>query len=231
MSTFAERLQLVLDKIADAARRGGRSPEEVTLVAVSKRKPAADLARAVALGQLALGENYVQEMLAKQDDPTLAEAPIDWHYIGPLQRNKVRHIVGRVALLHAVDSSRLVDEIDKRSAAASVRTPLLIQVNLSGEDTKSGCTAEEAEQLVRHAAQLEHIELRGFMTMPAPSPNPEDARPVFRQLRQLRDDIAGRLPQLSFPDLSMGMSADFEIAVEEGATLVRVGSLIFGARD
>ncbi len=230
MSNLDERLRQVQERTATAARRAGRDPAAVTLVAVSKRKPAADILAAARLGQLDFGENYVQELRTKQEDPALRELPLRWHYIGPLQRNKVRHIVGNAALLHAIDSVSLLDEIEKRSAQAGLQSACLLQVNLSGEATKSGCAPADCQALARHALALPHVALRGLMTMPAPCDDPEESRPVFVALRALRDQLAERLATTQLTELSMGMSDDFEVAVEEGATLVRVGSLIFGAR-
>lgn len=233
MDTFADRLSEARARIDAAARRVGRDPAEIAVVAVSKTRPPEDLRTAVAAGQTKLGENYVQELLRKQDVLADLAGRVEWHYIGHLQTNKARQLVGRTALLHAVDSPRLLDELDVRSRAAGVVTALLLQVNVAREATKSGCSEEELPALVAHARSLPGVRLRGLMTMPPFFDDPDAARPHFARLRILRDALVARDPALAEPlrELSMGMSGDFEVAVEEGATLVRIGALLFGARE
>lgn len=224
MTTIAENLQAVRARIAAACARAGRAPSSVTLVAVSKRQPVAALREAYAAGCLDFGENYAQELLEKAAE--LGGLDLRLHHIGHLQTNKVKALIGKVALFHGVDRAELVRELDKRAAAAGQRAPVLIQVNTSGEGTKSGCAPAALRELYAEAAACAHLEVRGLMTMPAPSDDPEAARPAFRKLRALRDSLGD--PRLV--ELSMGMSHDFEVAIDEGATLVRVGTAIFGAR-
>jgi hypothetical protein len=225
-SEVRERRAEVLAKIAAAAARAGRSPDSVCLVAVSKTHPAAAIARLAEAGCSDFGENYVQELLAKQAqrdvEPRLAD--VRWHFIGHLQRNKVAQLLSaRPVLIHSVDSERLLREIDKRAAAP---TAVLLEVNVAGEASKSGCAPAQVAELVAVADRLEKATLRGLMIIP-PAEGPEAARPYFRALRELRDRIGAE----RLPELSMGMSADYEVAIEEGATLVRVGTALFGARE
>jgi len=219
-------LAAIRSRIEDACVRCGRDPQAVTLVAVSKTKPAADVVRAADAGQRVFGENRVQEALAKQAD---VDRGVEWHLVGALQRNKARHAVGAFALLHGVDDPRLLVEIDRRAAAHGIRQSLLLQVRVGGEATKSGVDAGALPALVDAAIDLKNVELRGLMTIPPPVERAEQSREWFARLRELRDTEAARTG-VELPDLSMGMSGDFEVAVEEGATLVRVGTAIFGAR-
>lgn len=199
------------------------------LVAVSKLHPAALVAEAAAAGQTVFGENYVQELV---DKAAQLARPVEWHMIGHLQSNKVKYLPGIVSMIHTVDRLSLAQEIDrqwrdKQSAACDI----LVQVNVSGEATKSGTTATEAVELVRHIAKLPNVRVRGLMTMPPFFDDPEAARPYFRELRLLADRISSeQIPAVEMTELSMGMSGDFEVAIEEGATLVRVGTAIFGGR-
>lgn len=223
-ASIAERLALVRERIAQAAVRAGRSPESVRLLAVSKTKPAEMVRAAYEAGQREMGENYVQELTAKA--AALSDlSELRWHVIGPLQRNKVKQIVGVAALVHTVDRVELAEEIEKRAGAIARVVPVLLEVNVSGEASKAGCSPDEAPALAAAVRAMPHVELRGLMTIPPDTEDREEARPFFRRLRELRDRIGGDLPELS-----MGMSHDFEIAIEEGATIVRVGTAIFGAR-
>ena len=204
-------------------------PENVKLIAVSKFKPASDIQMLYDEGQRAFGENKAQETAAKADE--IGEGP-RWHFIGNLQRNKVKYVVGRAVLIHSLSGPELADEIERVSAKRNVVTPVLIEVNIGGEETKGGPAEEEAEALVRKAASLPHLEVRGLMTVAPPAEDPEENRPYFRRMKDLAARIAGKgIPGVSMDVLSMGMSGDFETAVEEGATMVRVGTAIFGARD
>ncbi len=182
--------------------------------------------RAAAAGQTVFGENRVQEALAKQSE---VGPGVEWHLIGPLQRNKARHAVGAFALLHGVDNEKLLHEIDRRAAAAGCTQPILLQVRLGDESSKSGVDPQGLPALVDAALELDHVELRGLMSIPPPVDDPETARPWFARLRRLRDAEAARCGR-DLPQLSMGMTGDFEVAVEEGATLVRIGTAIFGPR-
>ncbi len=230
-----DRLAAVRERMTAAAARSGRPPEGLTLVAVSKRKPVAAIVEAYAAGQRDFGENYGQELLSKAEQLAHLEQ-IRWHYIGHLQTNKVKQLVGPrqaersgalVALLHGVDRAKLIGKIEIRAAAADCIVDLLVQVNISGEDTKSGCHPQQLGELLAAVDDAGHLRLRGLMTMPPPVADPEQARGWFQQLRELRDHQGGAE---RLPELSMGMTQDFEVAIEEGATMVRVGTAIFGAR-
>jgi PLP dependent protein len=220
MSEIAARLAEVRGRIRAACARVSRPAADVTLVAVSKTHPVSAIREAYAAGQRVFGENYVQELTEKAE--ALAELPdVSLHFIGHLQRNKVREVLRARAVIETLDSARLADELAKR--AEGVRVPVLVQVNVAGEAQKSGCTVAELPALIAHVRALSSLELRGLMTIPPLEAEPEANRPRFRALRELAKAH-------SLADLSMGMSADLEVAVEEGATLVRVGTAIFGAR-
>lgn len=233
-AALAARLAAVRDRIAAAARRAGRDPAEVTLIGASKRQSAARVAAAARAGLRDLGENYVQEAVAKIAAVKEILGPeadaLRWHGIGHLQRNKARDAVAAFACIHSVDSARLAAELARQAAAAGRVVPVLVQVNLSREPQKGGVAEEELPALL--AAIAGHPELRavGLMTMPAPSDDPEDARPVFARLRALRDALRDAPGGAPLVELSMGMSHDLEVAVEEGATFVRVGTDLFGPR-
>lgn len=224
--SIAESLREIRERMREACIAAGRDPAEVTLVAVSKMHPPAAVDEALRAGQLDFGENYVQEVREKV--PVLPAA-IRWHYIGSLQRNKVKYLAPWVHMIHTVDSLRLAQEIDHRAAEHGRTIPVLLQVNVAREDVKSGCSVEEAPALAEQIARLEHLELRGLMTMPPFWPA-EQVRPFFAGLRELRERLRADLG-LDLPELSMGMTADFEVAIAEGATLVRVGTAIFGSRN
>jgi hypothetical protein len=218
------RLTLVRNQITEAAARAGRDPHDVRLVAVSKTMPADLVAAAVDAGVAILGENYIQEALDKIERVGTDRA--SWHFIGRLQSNKAKYAVRLFDLIHSVDSLKLAKEIDKRAAKIERRQPVLVQVNVSGEETKGGVETTEAEDLIGAVRELEALEVRGLMTMPPFFDQPQRARPYFRALAELKRRVCPDLPELS-----MGMSGDFEVAIEEGATLVRVGTAIFGPRD
>ncbi len=209
--------------------RCGRNPDDVKLVAVSKTKPAAMIDEAAAAGQAVFGESYVQDFLDKADD---VSAPVQWHFIGGLQSNKVKYLRGRVAMIHSVDRLSLAEEISKQWQKTGRPVDILIQVNLGGEVSKSGTDENHLEQLVRQVAALPMLNVRGLMTLPPFYDDPEDVRPFFRRLRELGEAIARiGIPGVEMEELSMGMSHDFEVAIEEGATMIRVGTAIFGARS
>jgi len=214
-------------RIDAACARSGRDPNGVRLVAVSKTKPASDIVRAADAGQTIFGENRVQEALIKKAE---VDRVVDWHLIGALQRNKSRHAVGAFALLHGIGDEKLLAEIDRRAEAAGIRQAVLLQVRLGDEASKSGVDPAGLPALVDTAAGMPNIDLRGLMTIPPPVERADQARPWFRRLRRLRDVETGRTG-IALSELSMGMTGDFEVAVEEGATLVRVGTAIFGARN
>ena len=226
MTGVAGRLQMVRDRIAVACARAGRDPASVRLVAVSKTVPVAGVAEAMAAGQSLFGENRVQEALAKMAE---AGPEATWHLVGHLQKNKARQAVGAFALVHGLDDHELAIELDRRAAARSMTQPVLVQANLSGEASKHGSDEDGLMPLLTAVAQLPHLDLRGLMIIPPPVDDPELSRPWFRRVRELRDRAASRLAR-PLPELSMGMTDDFEVAIEEGATLVRVGRAIFGER-
>lgn len=220
-------LARVRERIAEACARSGRNPAGVTLVAVSKTFPAEAVRAMLAAGQTVFGENRVQEALAKID--AVGSGP-RWHLVGSLQRNKARHAVGRFSLIHSVDSRRLAVELDRRARAAGCVQPVLIQVHQGDEETKSGVEEDDLPGLVDACAACAALDLRGLMSIPPPARIPEDNRRWFARLRELRDREASRTGR-GLPDLSIGMTDDFEVAIEEGATLVRVGRALFGERD
>ncbi len=223
-------LEAVHARIQQAAARAGRDPAEVRIVAVTKTHPLAAVADAVASGLTDVGENKVQEAVAKQDQ--WAGPPVNWHLIGHLQRNKAKQAVGRFALIHSVDSIRLADALEQAAAAKDLVQDVLVQVNVAREAQKDGALPEDAEALVRHVQSLPHLALKGLMTMAPFTDDKAVVRATFRGLQELRGrlatDQAG--PATRAWELSMGMSSDFEIAVEEGATLVRLGTVLFGER-
>ena len=223
MGDIAENLGRVRDRIRRAAMEAGRDPDEIGLVAVSKKKPAWMIKEAMEAGQLIFGENYAQEFIAK--DREIRE-PVKWHFIGALQRNKVKYIVDKVDIIHSVDRISLAEEIQKRANKA---VKVLLEINLSGEESKAGTGEEDAFEFLAETGKLDKIEVCGLMTMPPFFDDPLRARPYFRRLRELRDRLT-RETGLELRELSMGMSGDFEVAIEEGATLVRVGTAIFGER-
>jgi hypothetical protein len=228
--TIAEKIAVVRDRMAQAARRCGRDPAEVALVAVSKTHPAEMVRQAWAAGVTTMGENYIQE--ARDKITALADCALSWHFIGHLQSNKAKIAVDLFDLIHGVDTLKLAREIDKQAAKTGKTQAILIQVNISGEATKSGATEAATLALVRDAACLEHVKIRGLMTMPPFFDQPERARPYFAALRRLRDRIrAEAIAGVDMSELSMGMTGDFEVAIEEGATLVRIGTAIFGPRE
>jgi pyridoxal phosphate enzyme (YggS family) len=226
---IAENLRKIRERMAQAALKAGRDPAEVRLVAVSKTKPAAAIAEAFRCGQTVFGENYVQELVAKA-----AELPkeISWHFIGNLQSNKVRQIAGLVDMIHSVDRISLAREIDRQWGMLGKSCEILIEVNISCEATKGGTSCDELMQLVSEAAALPNLRIKGLMTMPPFFDDPEAARPYFSALRELAREVAAAgIAGVEMRELSMGMSGDFEAAIGEGATLVRVGSALFGERE
>ncbi|MFW6156825.1 MAG: YggS family pyridoxal phosphate-dependent enzyme [Armatimonadota bacterium] len=229
--SIADNLSEVRERIADAADRADRAPGDVNLVAVTKTRTVDEVRAVVEAGARDLGENYAQEMEEKA--AALAEHDVRWHAIGHLQTNKVRRIADIVALVHSVDSERVGREIDRRAGMEDRSVPALLQVNVSGEESKFGVEGEEAvASLARRLGDLEHVELLGLMTMPPYCEEPEDNRPYFIELREMRDRLVERgIAAASMRHLSMGMTCDYEVAVEEGATFVRVGTAIFGPRD
>lgn len=226
MDAIAANLEEIRRRMAAAAERAGRDPASVRLVAVSKTYPAGAVAAAASTGQRVFGESRVQEA---RDKIPACPSDLEWHFIGHLQKNKVRQALPLFPFFHSIDSAALAGAIDRIAGETGVKAQGLLEVNISGEESKHGFTPDELRAQFPALAKLPHLRIRGLMTMAPYSDNPEDARPVFRKLRELRDELQSA-HQHPLPELSMGMSGDFEPAIEEGATLVRVGSSIFGAR-
>ena len=226
---LCENLKKVEENIAAACRKAGRDRSEVTLIAVSKTKPVDMLQTVYDQNIREFGENKVQEMCEKME---VLPKDIHWHMIGHLQTNKVKYIVGKTALIHSVDSLHLAKEIEKQATKNNVIVPILIEVNIAEEKSKFGIHKEETIALVREIAQMEHVHIRGLMTIAPYVENPEDNRPYFRAIRQLSVDIKQEnIDNVDMDVLSMGMTGDYRVAIEEGATIVRVGTGIFGERQ
>lgn len=224
-----ENLLIVQKNIEKACKKVGRDPSEVTLVAVSKLKPLSDIKELAAVGQMEYGENYVQELCEKYEN---VSAPVHWHMIGHLQRNKVKYIIDKVELIHSVDSFSLAKQIEKEAEKKGVIAQILIQVNIAEEDTKFGLEQEDVIALVREISTLPHVKIRGLMTSAPYVNDPEENRCYFKKLHQLFIDIPKEnIDNVSMDILSMGMTNDYEVAIEEGATMIRVGTGIFGERD
>ena len=230
---ISENIVDVRNRIASAARRAGRPPEEIVLMAVTKTHPPRQIREAYNAGLRLFGENRVQEFAGKAQDLTdLVEA--DWHMIGHLQTNKAGKAAELFTAVDSVDSVKLAEKLDAAARNMGHKLGVLIEINVGGESAKSGVAPDshELEELLRAAPRLEALEFRGLMTVPPFTDNPEEARPYFRKLRDLRDSISKRkLPTIGMNALSMGMSHDFEVAIEEGSTCVRVGTAIFGERS
>jgi len=218
----------ICERIAAAAARANRDPAGIRLMAVSKTVEPERIRQALDAGITLLGENYVQE--AREKIPVVGR-PAVWHMIGHLQTNKVKYVVNLFDWIHSVDRLELARELDKRAGQRSRRLNVLIEVNVSGEASKNGAAPGQVLELVRQISILPNVSVRGLMTMPPYSDDPENSRPCFIVLRQLRDEIvSAALPGISMDELSMGMTDDFEVAIEEGATIIRVGRAIFGER-
>ncbi|MBX9230060.1 YggS family pyridoxal phosphate-dependent enzyme [Coprococcus catus] len=226
---LTENVIEVEKNIQDACDRAGRSREEVRLIAVSKTKPVSDIEEVLTTGILDYGENKVQELSDKYD---VLPKNIRWHMIGHLQRNKVKYLIGKTVLIHSVDSLRLAEQIEHEAAKADTIMNVLIEVNVAGEESKFGTTCNEAIELVRAVAALKHVKIKGLMTIAPFTDNPEDNRIYFKKLKQLSVDIKSKnIDNVDMDELSMGMTGDYEVAIEEGATMVRVGTGIFGERN
>ncbi len=227
---IADRLRRVQLRLAEACQRCGRDPTSVLLIGVTKGVESDRIAEAVRCGLADLGENRVQEARGKRE--ALGLPGVRWHLIGHLQRNKSKPAVELFDTVHSVDSLELVEALERDAAARRKRLGVFVQVNISGEATKFGCSSAEAVPLARAVSQRSHLELAGLMTMAPLAEDPEAARPCFRGLRQVRNDVAAALSrEASSLKLSMGMSHDFEVAVEEGADVVRIGTAIFKDQD
>lgn len=226
---IAENLAAVEKNIIDACKRAGRAREEVTLISVSKTKPPEMIQEAYQLGKREFGENKAQELKEKH---ALLPGDIKWHFIGHLQTNKVKYVVGRAYLIHSVDSLRLAEAIEQESAKRDVVSQILLEVNVAGEESKFGLKPEETLALAQQIARLPHVQIQGLMTIAPYVDDPEENREVFRRLRELSVDIRSKnIDNVSMGVLSMGMTGDYQVAIEEGATYVRVGTGIFGERN
>ncbi|MFH2060449.1 MAG: YggS family pyridoxal phosphate-dependent enzyme [Pseudomonadota bacterium] len=230
MSSIQTNLNKISKQILIAATSCGRLPDQVQLIAVSKRKSVDIVKQAIKAGVLNLGENYIQEAIEKID--IIGKDAACWHFIGHLQSNKARVAVQYFDIIHTVDSHKLAKEINKQAQKIGKIQKILVQVNISDEKNKSGTTREDTFELVSAISSLEHISLQGLMCMPPYFSEPEKARHYFKQLKALKQDIMARgLENVFLDHLSMGMSNDFKVAIEEGATMVRIGTSIFGERD
>lgn len=224
-----ENLAIVEKNITEACARAGRARDEVTLIAVSKTKPVEMLEEVYAEGIRDFGENKVQELCGKMER---MPDDIKWHMIGHLQRNKVKYIMDKVSLIHSVDTYRLAEEINIQAKKRNVTIPILVEVNIAGEESKFGTSAEDVILLVEDISRLENIRIQGLMTIAPYVTDPEENRPYFRKIKQLSVDIINKnIDNVSMRILSMGMTGDYAVAIEEGATLVRVGTGIFGERN
>lgn len=227
--SIRENLLEVEEKIQKACERAGRDRSEVTLIAVSKTKPVSDIRQAMDCGIKVFGENKVQEIRDKTEE---IKEPLDWHMIGHLQTNKVKYLPGKVCMIHSVDKMSLAEEIEKQAAKHDLVMDVLCEVNMAGEDSKFGLTPEEAPDFVRSIAAFPHVRVRGLMTIAPYTDDPETNREYFRKLREMKDMLsAENIPGTQIDTLSMGMTGDYEVAIEEGATFVRVGTGIFGERN
>ena len=224
-----ENYAQVLENIKTACARAGRPASEVTLIAVGKTKPVSMLREVYEAGAREFGENKVQELTEKYEQ---LPKDIHWHMIGHLQRNKVKYLIGRTTLIHSVDSLRLAEEISRQACKEQVDVDILVEVNIAGEASKFGTAGEEAAALVEQIASLPGIHIRGLMTIAPFVENPEENRPYFRKMKELSVDIMKKnIDNVDMDILSMGMTGDYMVAIEEGATMVRVGTGIFGERD
>lgn len=226
---ISENIKNVRENIKKACEKAHRNPEEVTLIAVSKTKPVSMLEEAYRTGCLDFGENKVQELCDKYE---VLENDIKWHMIGHLQTNKVKYLIGKTALIHSVDSYKLACEIEKQAAQKDYMMDILVEVNIAQEDTKFGVSKEDVLELVCQIAKLPHIHIQGLMTVAPYVENAEENRLFFRNIKQLSVDIERQnIDNVSMSVLSMGMTGDYMVAIEEGATMVRVGTGIFGERN
>ena len=231
---IADNLHIVRRRILSACQRCERSPDSVHLIAVTKNQPLKKIAEAFHEGHRDFGDNYVQELKEHQQslcDPSIPLQPIRWHFIGQLQRNKVKYLIGHVVLIHSLDSIGLANEIHNRAQAKNIVQPALLQINLASEETKGGLQENEIPPFLHQCNSLDHLLLKGLMALPPFHEDPEKTRPYFHHLREIMDEInEKKMYKEPLKGLSMGMSHDFEVAIEEGATWLRVGTDIFGER-
>lgn len=222
MADITDRLARLTSRINEACHKAGRAPSEVSLVAVTKTLSADTVRAGLSAGLTVFGENYIQEAQAKINEINSSAV---WHFIGHLQTNKAKYAVRLFDLIHSVDNIKLARELNKRAGSAGRVIPILVQINISGEESKSGVSKDQAEELIHEVLEFPHLKTRGLMTVPPFFEKPDLVRPYFKALRELKEKIG---PPLI--DLSMGMTGDFEVAIEEGATIIRVGTAIFGPR-
>ena len=222
-----EALEVINNKIENASEKSGRSASDITILAVSKQVESGRIKQAYEHGHRSYGENYVQEFVSKYEELSHLD-DIDWHFIGHLQKNKVKYIIDKVCMIHSVDKISLAEEINKRAGKLGILMPILIEVNLGGEESKSGINPDELSSFLEQLSGFEHIKISGLMALPPYCEDPEDSRKFFKTLRELRDEYKSSYNSLD--ELSMGMSHDYDVAVEEGATIVRIGTAIFGER-
>ena len=228
-SMIGNNIEHIRDRVTRRCLSAGRNPSDITILAASKTFAAEDVAEAVHHGVPDIGENYVQELLQKRS--ALNDDHIRWHFIGHLQSNKVKQIIDWIYLIHAVDGEDLAREIDRRAQRADRTVDILLEVNTTGEHSKFGLRPDHTVAFVHQLTSLENIRVRGLMTIGPFLPDPEGSRPMFRQLRELRDEISLlHQPNVAMEHLSMGMTGDFEVAIDEGATILRIGTAIFGSR-
>lgn len=228
--SIAEKFKAVEARVAAAAERSGRTRRDITLIAVTKTHPASMMNEAIEAGALDIGENKPQEVRDKYSEVL----PVRWHLIGHLQTNKVKYVIDKCCMIHSVDSIKLMDEIERLAETHDVKMDILIQVNIAGEETKSGIRPEELCELLRHTAELNRVKVRGLMTIIPASTNQDENAVWFRKMKELYDNTADNIASyrnVTMEYLSMGMSGDFETAIECGSNMVRVGSAIFGERD
>ena len=229
MEDFKKNLEIIEENICKACKKAGRERSEVTLIAVSKTKPLEDLQAVYDLNIRDFGENKVQELTGKIE---AMPDDIKWHMIGHLQRNKVKYIVDKVELIHSVDSLRLAEEISKQATKKNVNVNILVEINIGDEESKFGISADEVKVLVRDIAKLDNIKVQGLMCVAPYVVDSEENRPLFHKIKDLSVDIMKEnIDNVSMNVLSMGMSNDYQVAIEEGATMVRIGSNLFGKRD
>ena len=224
---IADDLRRVRERMAAAARRAGRDPESITLVGVSKTVPPERIREAIDAGLADLGENRVQEA---RDKAGLLPGEVRWHLVGHLQANKANHAARLFDVVHSLDSIDILERLERAAQREGRQMMAMIQVDLAGETTKFGAAAVDLDRLLAAAAGCRNVRVRGLMVLPPYDPDPEKSRPYFRRLRELLQGAQGRHPELELRDLSMGMTEDFEVAIEEGATMVRVGRALFGER-
>ncbi len=227
-STFETRLKQVMERVAQAARQAHRETDEITLIGVSKRKPVEDMQAAYNAGLRHFGENRAQEVRDKF--PGFSPEGITRHFIGHMQSNKVKYLPGRVDIIHTIDSQRIADIVNQRFGAQGLKIPCLVEVNISGEANKEGVSPSEVIELFQYCTTLPNLDFKGLMTIGPLTQNRDHIRQAFQEMKHLTDNIAKQIG-LEHPILSMGMSGDFEIAIQEGATHIRVGTAIFGARE